>query len=437
MRGSFRRIAVAALLALVGLAVAAQGSPGLDPLLKLLVDNKVITMDQAMAVQAQYDQQKTQKEQQSKTEVKQAVTETLAANPPKAELPDALKGLKIGGLMYISYQNGDQYAGVRNQTTSYSNVQLKRGYLDVQKDITPYLTARITTDVTRDTLGDWKPRIKYMYGKFHWKGNDIFASPYVEFGQAHMPWLDFEETINGFRMQDPMFIETNGIFNSADVGAMAGSNFGKDLPDWYKKDVNGAYAGRYGSWQLGVYTGAGYHADEKNMNKVIEARFTVRPLPNLVPGLQFSIFGIDGKGNVAKVPTKELPDWSTFIGMVSYESKHFTGTAQYFSGKGNQGGSVLNSDGTAREQKGYSLFANARFLDSAKLGLIARYDRFDPYPDGVAAGQVDDVQKLTIVGVAYNMFKQNKWLLDYQVKQHEDPAIPDEKRVQLTLQLSF
>lgn len=437
MQGTLRKIVGAALLALAGFAVAAQDTQGLDPLLKLLVENKVITIEQAQAVQSQYDQQKAQKEQQAKSEVKQAVTETLAANPPKAELPDALKGLKIGGLMYISYQNGDKYAGVANQTTSYSDVLLKRGYFDVQKDITSYLTARFTTDVTRDALGDWKPRIKYMYGKFHWKGNDIFASPYVEFGQVHMPWLDFEESINGFRMQDEMFIERNGIFNSADVGVMAGSNFGKDLPDQYKKDVNGAYAGRYGSWQLGVYTGAGYHAGENNMNKVVEARFSVRPFPDAVPGLQFSLFGIDGKGNVAKVPTKELPDWSTFIGMVSYESKHFTGTGQYFSGKGNQGGSVLNADGTAREQKGYSFFANARLLDSCKLGLIARYDHFDPYPDGVTAGKVDDVQKLTIVGVSYTMFKQNKWLLDYQVKQHNDPKIPDEKRVQLTLQMSF
>jgi hypothetical protein len=27
----------------------------------------------------------------------------------------------------------------------------------------------------------------------------------MEFGPAHMPWLDFEKVINGFRMQDTMF----------------------------------------------------------------------------------------------------------------------------------------------------------------------------------------------------------------------------------------
>ncbi len=426
----------AALLALASLAAVAQEAQGMDPLLKLLVDNKVITMEQAQAVQAQYDAQKAQKKAEAKTQVSEAVTETLKANPPKAELPDALKGLKIGGLFYISYQNGDKYAGVANQTASYNDFLLKRGYLDVQKDITPYLNARFTTDVTRDATGDWKPRIKYLYGKFHWRGNEAFSAPYAEFGQVHIPWLDFEESINGFRMQDEMFIERNGIFNSADMGVIAGSNFGKDLPDSYKKDVNGAYAGSYGSWQLGVYTGAGYHAAENNTNKVVEARFSYRPLPDLAPGLQFSVFGINGKGNVAKIPGKELPDWSTFIGMVSYESKHFTGTAQYFNGKGNQSGTALNLDGSARKQKGYSLFANVRLLDSAKLGLIGRFDRFDPNPDGLN-GPVDDIQKTTIAGVSYTMFKQNKWLLDYQVKQHEDPKIPNEKRVQLTLQLSF
>ena len=420
----------------VGLASAAQDMEGLDPLLKILVENKVITLDQARAVQAEYVKQKAKEATVLKEDIGNQVGADIKKSSPG--VPDALKNLHIGGLAYISYQNGDKYAGTANETSSYSDFVLKRGYLDVQDDITPFLTGRITTDITRDSTGDWKVRIKYLYAKFHWddKGSGFISQPYVEFGQAHVPWHDYEESINGFRMQDEMFIERNGIFNSADMGVMAGGNFGGQMSADYKKDVNSAYAGRYGSFQVGLYTGAGYHASEKNQNKVFEGRVSVRPFPSALPGFQFTAFGVSGKGNLAQMPGKELPDWTGWDGMLSYESHYFTATAQYLDFKGNQAGTALNPDGSARRQKGYSFFARGSFPPNAKWGVIARYDRFDPNPDG-APTLVDDVQKTLIGGVFYNLYKDNKFLLDYQVKQHNDPKIPDEKRVQLTFQLKF
>jgi len=427
--------AVCALGLLAGLAVQAQE---MDPLLKILVENHVITEEQALAVQAQYNHQKEQQKEQQKTEVKQTVDESLKTSTVAPKLPSALEGLKIGGLGYISFQNGNKYAGTANETTSYNDFVLKRGYLDVQKTITPFMDARITTDITRDAYGDWKPRIKYLYAKFHWddKGTGFVSQPYVEFGQAHVPWHDFEEAINGFRMQDPMFIERNGIFNSADMGVMIGGNFGGQMSSDYKKNVDGHYAGRYGTFQLGIYQGGGYHAADKNQNKVFEGRVTVRPFPGTIPGLQFTAFGVNGKGNVASVPGKELPDWKGWDGMISYESHYFTATAQYLDFKGNQSGTALNADGSVRKQKGYSFFVRGSFPPSDKWGLIGRYDRFDPNPEAGYA-VADDVQKTLIGGVYYNIFKSNKLLLDYQVKQHNDPQIPDEKRVQLTMQVAF
>ncbi len=420
----------------VGLASAAQDMEGLDPLLKILVENKVISLDQAKAVQAEYVKQKAKDATVLKEDIGNQVGADFKKTAPA--LPEAIKNLHIGGLAYISYQNGDRYAGTANETSSYSDFVLKRGYLDVQDDITPYLTGRITTDITRDSTGDWKVRIKYLYAKFHWadNGTSFVSQPYVEFGQAHVPWHDYEESINGFRMQDEMFIERNGIFNSADMGVMVGGNFGGQMSADYKKNVDSAYAGRYGSFQMGLYTGAGYHAAEKNQNKVFEGRISVRPFPDAVPGFQFTAFGVSGKGNLAQVPGKELPDWTGWNGMLSYESHYFTATAQYLDFKGNQAGTALNPDGSARRQKGYSFFARGSFPPSAKWGVMARYDRFDPNPDG-APTLVDDVQKTLIGGVFYNLYKDNKFLLDYQVKQHNDPKIPDEKRVQLTYQLKF
>lgn len=425
------------LLMSAGMALRAQDEmEGLDPLLKILVQNKVITLDQAKAVQAEYAKQKAEDTTVIKEDVKNQVSADIKKSAPA--VPDALKNLHIGGLAYISFQNGSKYAGTADETTAYNDFVLKRGYLDVQDDITPYLVGRITTDVTRDSTGDWKPRIKYLYAKFHWddKGTGFVSQPYVELGQAHVPWHDYEESINGFRMQDEMFIERNGIFNSADMGVMVGGNFGGQMSADYKKNVDGAYAGRYGSFQAGFYSGGGYHAADKNQNKVFEGRISVRPFPDAVPGLQFTGFGVSGKGNVASVPGKELPDWTGWDGMLSYESHYVTATAQVLDFKGNQGGTALNPDGSARRQKGYSFFVRGSFPPSARWGAIARYDRFDPNPDALPTVAVD-IQKTLIGGVFYKVYKDNQFLLDYQVKQHNDPTIPDEKRVQLTFQLKF
>ncbi|MEJ2635337.1 MAG: hypothetical protein P8184_08600 [Calditrichia bacterium] len=347
-------------------------------------------------------------------------------------LPESLKGLKVGGLFYISYQNGKEYTGTPDKTTPYSHFVLKRGYLDVQKTITPYLMGRYTTDITRDEFGDWKTRIKYIYGKFSWKGTSFITDLGMEFGQVHNPWLDFEESINGFRMQGTMFLERSGIFNSADMGVMVGSDLGGKMDASYRKKVNSHYAGRYGTWQAGIYDGSGYHAAEKNLNKVIGGRLTIRPLPDVLPGLQVSALGMTGKGNVAATAERPIPDWTVFDGMLSYQMPQFTGTAQYYRGRGNQSGSAIY-DGKAREQRGYSFFGAVHFWEANRISVVGRYDYFDNNTDISS----NDVQKRVIAGVAYEMYKGNTWLVDYQRVSHTADYIPAEDQFQVTLQVAF
>jgi uncharacterized coiled-coil protein SlyX len=353
------------------------------------------------------------------------------AAPQTLQLPAALKAFHPIGLFYISYQNGKQYSGVPGETTGYNSFQLKRGYFGADVDVASYLTARFVTDVTSDSAGDFKPRMKYLYGKFHWKGNDAISSPYMEFGLAHMPWLDFEEAINGFRMQDTMFLERNGIFNSADVGVLFGSDFGGSMSSDYKKKVNPHYAGKYGSWQVGVYNGGGYHAAEKNTNKVFEGRVSIRPAPSHVPGLQFTAFGVVGKGNQAMNP----PDWKVFNGMVSYESERLTLTGQGFVGTGNQNGTAINADGTSADQKGFSVFAAVHFPMPNNRGKISILGRADEMNSNTAV--YNDIQHLYIAGVAWHFYKSNTWLFDFQRTNHSISAIPGENRVQATLQVGF
>ncbi len=430
-----------ALVAMLGLASIA-GASDMDPLLELLVAKGVITQEQAEAVQAEYDRtrqseaaapattQPTEPAAADGTAAAADQTKTAAtAAPPTFELPKALQGLKIGTLAYISYEDGRSYQGVPNETTHYSRYTLKRGYIDIQKTITPYLMARVTPDLVQNATGDWELRLKYLYGKFSFADWGAVTSPYVEFGIAHMPWLDFEESINRYRMEGTMFLERNGIFNSADVGAMVGGNFGGEMPASYKENVDSHYAGRYGSFQLGVFNGTGYHAPERNSNKVMEARVSVRPVPDVVPGLQLSVLGITGKGD----RPEPAPDWDAFDVMVSYESPWVVATGQYYRGAGNQAGTAVLPSGEARKQEGYSLFSEVRFTRSADFSVIGRWDHFDPNREDSAS----DIQDRTIVGVAWQFLPGNYWLLAYDNLHHDIPSIPNERQLQLTLQLKY
>jgi hypothetical protein len=352
-----------------------------------------------------------------------------------ATVPDYLKAFKPIGTFYLSYQAGTKYSGIPNTTDDYNSFQLKRGYFGADVDVTSYMTGRFVGDVTMDSTGDVKVRTKYLYGKFHWKGNKTITAPYMEFGLAHMPWLDFEEAMNGFRMQDTMFLERNSIFNSADVGVLVGSDLGGSLDDEYKSKVDKHYAGKYGSWQIGIYNGGGYHAAEANTNKVFEGRLTIRPVPGSLPGLQFSAFGIVGKGNKAKTNGIEPPDWNAFNGMVSYQSQYVTFMGQGFLGEGNQGGSAVMPDGTAADQKGFSVFASVHIPTpkiGGKISLLGRVDEFN-----TNTKILNDIKRLYIAGVAWHLYKSNTWLLDYQRTDHSVSAIKGENRVQLTLQVGF
>lgn len=342
--------------------------------------------------------------------------------------------VQIGGLWYISYQQGDAYAQVPGETADYSQFRIKRGYINIQAELQPWLDVRVTPDVVQDQTGDVKVRIKYLYARFKTRGVGILQKPYAQFGVVHMPWLDFEEHVNRFRMQDTMFMERNNLFNSADIGFILGSNFGPDLPGEYRNEVNGSYAGRYGSWQFGVYNGGGFTASEKNNNKVVEARGTVRPLPGSLPGLQLSLFGVHGKGNLPEPPPPAmLPDYDVLAGMVSYEHQYFVLTGQWYGGEGNAAGTAVRPDGTARPQQGSSYFGELRFTGKRNFSLIGRYDRFKTDTGDTQS----DLQQRWIVGFAWQMFKNNYWLVDYDRLSHSLVEVPNEDRFQVTLQISF
>jgi hypothetical protein len=371
-------------------------------------------------------------------------TEKATAAAPEAKNEDlekiakALKGVKIGGLWYLSYGYGK--TGSTTGSKQFNNFNVKRGYLTVEKEILPWFSGRITTDITTVNLsshlsdssenvslnlnGSLAVRIKYLYGLF--KAPDIvfLTKPNAEVGVVHTPWLDFEEHINYYRMQDTMFIERNGITASADYGVTLASLLGGLVDENYRKDVNSAYPGRYGSVQVGIYNGGGYATGEQNRNKVLEGRITIRPLPDIVPGLQLSYFGVTGKGN-----TSTEPDWKANLGFASFEHEYIVVTGQYFWGKGNASGSDEN------DKRGYSVFTELKPIK--KVSLIGRFDHFDPHKN--VSNDTSGENNRYIGGIAYHIDKQhnNMILLDYDTVEYKQPGKTHDERVQLTWQIAF
>jgi hypothetical protein len=410
------------ILALLLFAVTLQ-SPvtyAADPLLEKLKQKGVLTEEEASQIEKEYEKK-------------------------EAKLPKGLEGVSLGALAYIDYSAGNTLTSGRQ--SSYNQFAVTRGYINFTKQVTPWFSVRITPDIFQETnsssdkaYGSWLLRFKYYYAQFNLPDLGLFTNNKTELGMGHVAWLDFQEHINPYRCQGTMFQERFGNFNSSDIGIGIMGYFGGEMDEDYKKDVSKYYAGKYGSYHLGVYNGSGYHATENNNNKVVEYRVTVRPLPDVLPGLQLSYFGVTGKGNSATYTGSNAPDWRINTGLISYESKYFTVTGEVCRNKGNQSGTWTTAN-NSKTVEGYSLFGFGRVPGLEKLRVHGRYDYFDPDVD-----VSDDAARLLIAGLSYDVYKHNMAMLNYERFSYDRnhskvgglaSADDYEHKVQLVYQVSF
>ena len=196
------------------------------------------------------------------------------------------------------------------------------------------------------------------------------------------------------------------------------------MPEAYQQQISDAYPGRYGSFAAGVYNGGGSAAAERNANKVVEGRLSLRPLPDTIPGFQITLFALSGKGNVSTAP--EYEGWS---GSLTFESRHCNLVGTWLGGRGNLAGTAVDGNGRSLEREGVSGFAE---LKMGTWSVIGRYDDF----------QSDTTQDLTrlerlIYGISYHLGKGNDLLLDYEEVRYENPTKPKDQRLQFTLQFNF
>jgi len=349
------------------------------------------------------------------------------------KLAKALVGIRFGLLAYLDYSAGEMPLP-DGQEQNYNRFAVTRGYFRFSKDFKPWLGAHLTTDVSQETKdaqeslsGSYVVRLKYYYAELRPADFGPFTQMRSEIGMGHIPWLDFEEHVNPYRCQGTMAIERAGVFNSADLGLSLRGNLAGRLEEAENKTGNKHDDGRYGSWHLGGYNGGGYAAEEKNQNKVIEGRLTLRPLPSVIPGLQLSYFGLYGEGNRVKgeeiggITLTQVPAYVVHLGMLSYEHPWLTLTGQYFITRGNAPGAWVDTGGKVLDTMGYSGFFRLTLPGTRqKLSAFGRYDYFDGDADQRYSDQA--AYRMWLAGLAYDIYQGNLLLADYETTDYQDDS---------------
>jgi len=351
-----------------------------------------------------------------------SVTSLAAEEPVPAPSPysKSLEGLSFEILAYLDYSMG-QAPLPDDLEQDYNSFRNTRGYFTVKKVILPWMGVRMTFDIHQISDGDYEVRHKYLYTELKSAGAGPFTDLVAELGLGHIPWLDFEEHINPFRCQGTMPIERAGVFNSADLGVGLRGNLGGKLEDAKNRTGQSSYDGKWGSWHFGLYNGSGYHGIERNEDKPIEGRITLRPMPSVLPGLQLSYFGIYGQGNVKPDDEQGIkaPDYNVNLAMISFTHPRFVLTGQYFTTSGNAKGEWLDEQGDALKTVGYSAFASVKLpVPGDKLSLWGRVDHFDADADHVIADKT--AYDMVIGSLTWDFHKGNMLMLVYEQTDYED-----------------
>jgi hypothetical protein len=303
---------------------------------------------------------------------------------------------------------------------------LKRGYLTIESTLSSSISVRYTQDITLIKEGSEKGniefRLKYMYMKLKPFKEGVLKNVYSEIGMVHRPWIDFEDKVNFYRVQGPMFIDKNGIVGSADFGITIFGLIGGELDQTIQNRLGSHFPGKYGSFSFGIYNGAGYHDIEMNSNKVFDGRISVRPLPNLIPGFQLSYNVIYGKPNLEDHPVS----FNSNLFFLSYESKYYTLTGQYYTGRGDSYGKYYSEEGAPNKNEGYSFFGEG-CVPGTNFSILGRYDYF------CSKNGSNYTTSGYYIGTAYKFLK-NKLLLFYS---QDSDGLFEDRLIEVALEIAF
>ncbi len=311
--------------------------------------------------------------------------------------------LKFSGKHYLGFVSSKDEGGDRK-----SKFETRRNYIQVKAYFNKKDFMRVTFDTFQETKatdsskGSWLVRLKYAYLYL----DNILPNTGVEFGQAHRPWIDYEEH-HGWKYRSiaKTFIENDKgghLMNSADLGI----NFKTKTPMF--------------SSEIGAFNGAGYHSEDDGNDLSFETRLTVHPLgtgkkkpkPQKDTYLDISYFGVKSLAD----NTRNNADFTMHGLHAVYNMPMFLVAAQYVtSDNENTAPSGIGSDNNYKGE-GYSV--NFEIRPTKKFGILGRYDEWDQGNNAV--GNKGGDRKQYIIGGVYHYNKNVDFIINTITVDYDD-----------------
>jgi hypothetical protein len=320
--------------------------------------------------------------------------------PPEPEYPI----VRVGMLSYL------QYGAELENREDFNAFDVGRAYVNINAQVTRKLRFRFTPDVRRVTDGNLSGsltvRVKYAFAQL----DNVTPRGWVRFGLHQTPWLDFEESINRYRVQGSMFAEREGLIpGSADFGA-----------SYFAPLSSG-----YGELHAGVYNGEGFSQTDVNKYKSIQARATIRPFPRRGAASGFRLSAFYNAGWYADDRPRRLG-----IVMGTFEHARLATTVEWLTATENPLPTSLRDI----DRKGWSVFVEPRQGPSG-WAAIFRFDSFDP-DDALSLNS----QERIIAGPAYWFVWPRARLglvLTNERVNYDSPGRLDENRLLLQTHIEF
>lgn len=322
-----------------------------------------------------------------------AVTLGLGVHAAVARAQVTVSG--VGYLQYgYSLASDSALVATTGSAGNLNNFDVGRAYVNILGKFAHGVQTRITTDVDGRKAASNQLTIRLKYAYVGWTPDKSALT--FKTGLFTTPWIDYEEALYGYRMQGTTIYDRNSFFPSSDFGIGA----------------DGSWSGDAVNMQVGVFDGEGYSNAPGDPGKDAEGRVSVRlaktDLSNKVGGLRLTAYGQVGSATGGSSRTR-------FIGMLSYKSKLLTLAGEYGVRQDSTGAKTPSQQGAAFGAYGIVNIPNS------KVGLLLRYDNFDPNTDstsaaGAAVGNVAiDKQSRVIAGISYAISPNLRVMLDADI----------------------
>lgn len=278
--------------------------------------------------------------------------------------------VKPGGVLFAHYGYD-----LTDGADGANEFAVDRVYVRADVQITKQLGTRVTLDADRfkDSSLDTKYRVFVKHAYLEVK--DILPGIRLRAGMIDTPYTPYYDAFWGNRYITEAFAKNAKLLETADLGIGA----------W------GDHAGGLVNWNLSLINGEGYGKLEVDAGKAVQARVTVDPLAK---GGKFSL-PITG---FASHSTHVATDSSTltWAGATGFKSPYVLAWAEV----------VGVSEGDV-SGLGYSATLNPKV--PKVLGVVVRYDQFDPDADST-----DDANTLLIGGVTRDWAEKVSTAITYE-----------------------